>query len=539
MRFVVYAGFSGLLTGFTVCNELLQRKSFFSTCVQLSESGLSVVILLNFAFVAAWYASKVLRRIFFGPLRPLEVERLYERIWFALTESFIAMTIFRDEFNIRFVCLFALLLGIKTFHWLGQERVDSMEQAENIERLFHYRAIYLIATLLLVDVSLITYSMSQVYYNGPSMSLMFGFEYIILLTVLLGTATKYVLYTLNSRREEPWENLASHVLMVELVIDFCKLLSYSVFFLIIVHFYGPPIHLIRDWYMTLHSFMQKFRTFFQYRRATANMDDRYPSASSEQLRSTDRTCIICRDEMLALEEMPPTIQASERQRSTPKILTCGHIFHANCLRSWLQRQQSCPTCRTSVFSTPPTAPTNRDEAQNRQQSLTPAQPTSGSSRVSNRYLNNVSGTPQESSGEVCTNATDITNASTLNSGTTTSTAPTGADRPRGQAFLAVPLFDVNNPPKSNALLSERLHALTDAELASLEGQTRESMIARLDQLHLIQEHLSGIVTQLSQIAALPLPNALPQSSNVASSLTADKGKSKAPVGSTASSSADS
>lgn len=32
-----------------------------------------------------------------------------------------------------------------------------------------------------------------------------------------------------------------------------------------------------------------------------------------------------------------------------KKLPCGHIFHAACLRSWFQRQQTCPTCRLDVL----------------------------------------------------------------------------------------------------------------------------------------------------------------------------------------------
>lgn len=32
-----------------------------------------------------------------------------------------------------------------------------------------------------------------------------------------------------------------------------------------------------------------------------------------------------------------------------KKLPCNHIFHPNCLRSWFQRQQTCPTCRTDVL----------------------------------------------------------------------------------------------------------------------------------------------------------------------------------------------
>lgn len=36
--------------------------------------------------------------------------------------------------------------------------------------------------------------------------------------------------------------------------------------------------------------------------------------------------------------------------SGAKKLPCNHIFHPNCLRTWFQRQQTCPTCRTDVLS---------------------------------------------------------------------------------------------------------------------------------------------------------------------------------------------
>lgn len=34
--------------------------------------------------------------------------------------------------------------------------------------------------------------------------------------------------------------------------------------------------------------------------------------------------------------------------TTAKKLICGHLFHVHCLRSWLERQQTCPTCRALV-----------------------------------------------------------------------------------------------------------------------------------------------------------------------------------------------
>jgi len=77
------------------------------------------------------------------------------------------------------------------------------------------------------------------------------------------------------------------------------------------------------------------------------MDQRYPNATEEEMTAmSDRTCIICREEMLLQR---PGTPAAEGPNMTPKKLPCGHIFHFYCLRSWLERQQSCPTCRRTVL----------------------------------------------------------------------------------------------------------------------------------------------------------------------------------------------
>jgi E3 ubiquitin-protein ligase synoviolin len=51
---------------------------------------------------------------------------------------------------------------------------------------------------------------------------------------------------------------------------------------------------------------------------------------------------------MVLSPPEPHVQ-SQGPNITPKKLPCGHIFHFYCLRSWLERQQSCPTCRRSVL----------------------------------------------------------------------------------------------------------------------------------------------------------------------------------------------
>ena len=52
------------------------------------------------------------------------LQHLYERAWYAVTETCLAMTIFRDEFDTKFVVTFTTLLFLKIFHWLCQDRIE-------------------------------------------------------------------------------------------------------------------------------------------------------------------------------------------------------------------------------------------------------------------------------------------------------------------------------------------------------------------------------------------------------------------------------
>lgn len=52
------------------------------------------------------------------------LQHLIERSWYAVTETCLAFTVFRDDFSPRFVALFTVLLFLKCFHWLAEDRVD-------------------------------------------------------------------------------------------------------------------------------------------------------------------------------------------------------------------------------------------------------------------------------------------------------------------------------------------------------------------------------------------------------------------------------
>lgn len=137
-----------------------------------------------------------------------------------------------------------------------------------------------------------------------------------------------------------WEFRSLFFFYFDFFVDFLKLSIYSTFFAIIIKYYGIPLHIIRDLYLTIRSFVVRVKDILRYRRATANMDQRYPDATEAELEASDKICIICREEM-----------------TSAKKLTCGHLFHFRCLKSWLERQQACPTCRRSILD-PPETPAN-------------------------------------------------------------------------------------------------------------------------------------------------------------------------------------
>ena len=126
------------------------------------------------------------------------------------------------------------------------------------------------------------------------------------------------------------------------------------FFMIILTFYGLPLNIIRDVFVTARSFITRLRALVRYHNATRDMDRRYPDATEAELAEmSDRTCIICREEMQSRQAAAVDGETQQQQNEqqppadgpnmTPKKLPCGHIFHFQCLRSWLERQQSCPT----------------------------------------------------------------------------------------------------------------------------------------------------------------------------------------------------
>ncbi|VFQ72756.1 unnamed protein product [Cuscuta campestris] len=86
----------------------------------------------------------------------------------------------------------------------------------------------------------------------------------------------------------------------------------------------------------LSAIVKRIKGFVKLRMALGTLHGALPDASFEELRAYDDECAICREPM-----------------AKAKKLSCNHLFHLACLRSWLDQglteNYSCPTCRKPLF----------------------------------------------------------------------------------------------------------------------------------------------------------------------------------------------
>lgn len=169
---------------------------------------------------------------------------------------------------------------------------------------------------------------------------MFGFEYAILLTIIVNTLVKYILHSIDVQSENPWEAKAVFMLYAELIIGFIKGVCFAVFLFngwrILQFESGGSIHALM---MLIHAYRSiwckaksGWARFVKFRSAVKKINA-LPDATLEQLSLNDDVCSICCEEM---------------KTGTAKKTECNHYFHRKCLYKWICFETFCPLCHRNL-----------------------------------------------------------------------------------------------------------------------------------------------------------------------------------------------
>eukprot|EP01138_Halocafeteria_seosinensis_P007322 gb/GECG01007486.1/.p1 GENE.gb/GECG01007486.1/~~gb/GECG01007486.1/.p1 ORF type:complete len:936 (+),score=123.67 gb/GECG01007486.1/:1-2808(+) len=362
-----YSLASIIAAGIMIHHAFETKKQFYPAVIYLVTSKPSISILGNLAFVLLISSAKVFQAIMLGSLYPLEVERATEVLRFSVLDTCLALTLFREDLSYRVVTLFAFLLLSKSFHSLADARMDSHEQHDSRIAMMqedpqthdsrhtkcgHVCFVALLVTLFAVDLGLSLVFSYRVAEEGPSVAILFAFEYIVMLLSIVLVAYRYVLYhvahRIEARTEGAWVNKNLYLMYGRLFISMIKLLVLLTYFTILTAFITFPIMIVRDLFYAFRAVRTELQNLVATRRLRRQITERFMRPTQEEI-----------DDCGGLD----IISHLELQPESSIKLPCNHIFREDALLSWWERQQTCPVCRYDVNQ--PEPPTYVEERERR------------------------------------------------------------------------------------------------------------------------------------------------------------------------------
>ncbi|KAF9962630.1 hypothetical protein BGZ72_000050 [Mortierella alpina] len=311
---------------------LLQLQVILS---YLQNERLCVLVFTNMAFCLAFLAGRLFLRTFFGDLRVIERQHMYDRaLNFLLFKVVFVGAILEPRWEelLIWTAWFTILGFLRVFSMLCRDRFEYLTVSPSIPLRVHVKILTMLTMILVSNIAWFVLCISVF----RSMLLLLSFECFTLLLDTVQTLVKYIIHLGDLSRQGPCESRRAVQYYTEFVSDTMILVTTLGHYLHIMYLHGISFTLI-DAVLFLNirsvfnNLRKKLSSHQAYRQALSNMQALYPSATEKELADYSDDCAICRDGM-----------------SSAKILPCGHIFHLFCIRSWLEHHSSCPTCRRSL-----------------------------------------------------------------------------------------------------------------------------------------------------------------------------------------------
>ncbi|KAG0369090.1 hypothetical protein BGZ54_000346 [Gamsiella multidivaricata] len=313
---------------------LLQLQVILS---YLQNEKLCVLVFTNMAFCLAFLTGRLLLRTFFGDLRVIERQHMYDRaLNFLLFKVVFVGAILEPRWEelLIWTAWFTILGFLRVFSMLCRDRFEYLTVSPNIPIKVHVKILTMLTMILASNIAWFIICISVF----RSMLLLLSFECFTLFLDTIQTFVKYVMHLGDLSRQGPCESRRIVQYYIEFVTDTMILVTTLGHYLHIMYLHGISFTLIDavlflNMRSVFNNLRKKIAGHQAYRQALSNMQALYPSATEKQLADYSDDCAICRDSM-----------------ASAKVLPCGHIFHLFCIRSWLEHHSSCPTCRRSLVS---------------------------------------------------------------------------------------------------------------------------------------------------------------------------------------------
>ncbi|XP_078608218.1 E3 ubiquitin-protein ligase AMFR-like isoform X8 [Branchiostoma floridae x Branchiostoma japonicum] len=295
---------------------------------------------INTAYCCLILLGKAIQCLVFGDLRVSERQHIKDKFWNFVFYKFIfifgVLNVQNMEEVVMWTAWFTLLGFLHIMTQLCRDRFEYLSFSPTTPMATHARVLALLSAVLLICSGLMGVCILVGLEAGLNTAAFMGAECLLLFIKTTYVIVRYAIHLYDVTNIGTWENRGTYVYYSELVmeltaliVDFCHHLHMLLWGNIFLSMASLVICMQLRY--LFHEIQRRMRKHSNYLRVVNGMEARFPSATQEELTANNDDCAICWDHM-----------------DTAKKLPCGHLFHTSCLRSWLEHDTSCPTCRMSL-----------------------------------------------------------------------------------------------------------------------------------------------------------------------------------------------
>ncbi|KAM9570710.1 E3 ubiquitin-protein ligase AMFR isoform 2-T2 [Salvelinus alpinus] len=299
-----------------------------------------VWVMVNTACCVLMLIAKVIQCIVFGPLRVSEKQHLKDKFWNFIFYKFIfifgVLNVQTVEEVVMWCLWFAVLVFMHLMVQLCKDRFEYLSFSPTTPMGSHVRVLTMLVGMLLTCCGLALLCGLLGNPHGVHTVAFMAAECMLVFVRTGHVIIRYSIHLWDLNHEGTWESKGSYVYYTDFVMELALLgldLMHHIHMLLFGNIWLSMASLVI--FMQLrylfHEVQKRIRRHKNYLRVINNMEARFAVATSDELVANNDDCAICWDSMMTARKLP-----------------CGHLFHNSCLRSWLEQDTSCPTCRMSL-----------------------------------------------------------------------------------------------------------------------------------------------------------------------------------------------
>ncbi|XP_028123010.1 E3 ubiquitin protein ligase RIN2-like isoform X1 [Camellia sinensis] len=325
----------------------------------LLGSQATIALLANFVLNVFVLIILGLKTIFFVELYPSETRKLVERLmnYVIYKGTFLPLVVPPTIFQVGLWSTWLIILcSLKMFQALARDRLERLNASPSATPWTYFRVYSVLLLVISSDLLWIKLCLGIYSTLESAMFLLLFFEPLSIAFETLQAVVVHGFQLLDiwlhhsagnrtncqklfdiSAAGSLWEWKCIIIRNLGFFLDMMTLLMALGHYVHIWWLHGMSFHLVDvvlflNIRALLSAIVKRINGFIRLKIALGALHGALPDATSEEIRAYDDECAICREPM-----------------AKAKRLSCNHLFHLACLRSWLDQglneNYSCPTCR--------------------------------------------------------------------------------------------------------------------------------------------------------------------------------------------------